>query len=180
MSKNNSSINKRTVLKLASGIPNIKAVFKEVSGYNDKISQKSLESLLHEPTARNTWETFIDGINNHPNTILIGTKRLSDFPQLIYDVQLKGFSGFYQWLQKNLNNKHVPEQAVMRNIFHFFEYTLRMDGELPSDALEIMRQEFKEPDIHGQTLWVSRFFNGLQTCVIEVYLASEIASQYLD
>lgn len=175
-----SSITKDTLNQVIGNRREIGSILDEVVGYNHQIVKKSLSALMDPQLALNTWVMFANALDQFPFTIPMGNKYLSDYPEIIRDVDCAGFEGFYGWFKDLVNNNErlekASEQAVMRNVFHFFEYVVRLGDKIPSTAMETMRAEFHNADFSAPTKWLSRFCNGLQTSLIEVYVAEKFMS----
>lgn len=177
-------VTRETIHEVIGNKQEIVSIAEEVVGYNKEIANHSLSALTDQELAQNSWEMFVDGLHKFPFTIPVGEKRLSDYPEVIRDIADSGFEGFYGWLKDvasdNTRLENVREQAIMRNVFHFFDYAVRMGDEIPPNEIETMREEFKNLNYFAKTKWLSRFVNGLQTSLIEVYITEKYFSLSLE
>ena len=173
-------LNLHQVESVAKHRPDLKSIAEEVVGYNRLIVKDAVAALANRQMAVDAWSMAIDGLQRFPFTMPLGDRRLSDHPDVIHKVMSLGFDSFYDWYMSAASDdgkmQEVCEQVVFRNVFHFFEYTVRMGSRIPNDGMEVMRKEFAAPDYKAPTKWVSQFFNGLQTCVIEEYIKEKFFS----
>ncbi|MFZ5424322.1 MAG: hypothetical protein ACOZAO_00825 [Patescibacteria group bacterium] len=179
MSASQMHVTKTQVLALAPATRELKKVIAKVTGYNNKVASMAIKSLLDPKTAVNAWQMFMAGVKFHANTIPVGDKRLSDYPQLIEDILGSNGPKFFTWLMLNVSNEEMVSQAIMRNLFHFVEFTFRIGGGLDQKELKRMEKEFEAMNVTGNTVWLSRIFNGLQTSFIEAYMIQKYGPKYL-
>jgi hypothetical protein len=152
----------------------LRDMVEKIKGYNELIANDAISTLQNHSNALAAWEYLHSGLIRCPELILLGNgKTLEDYPDVISDVIADGFTAFNEWLQAErdeLGIATIREQAILRNVNHFFGYVVRMRTRLPDDFLEVMEAEFKDIDYFSPTLWLSKVVNGLQTSLGEVYV----------
>ncbi len=145
----------------------------KLKSYIELIADESLSALLDSMHAYNTWQMLAAGLTKYPQTMpMPGGKTFADYPEVIADVLRDGLPAFYNWVTSDRGESAgaIREQAILRNLYHFFEFAVRMGAKIPPETMGILDKEFAELDYSGNTVWLYRIFNGLQTSFAEVYV----------
>lgn len=154
----------------------LQKVYVEIKANNYVIAEAAIGSILHSSEiAMRALSAFMGGLTSFPETMPFGDQTFADFPELPELITQSGAERFNEWMMTSdpLTHPEVMEEVVLRNMNHFISSVKRWWGDLPNDELNKIRKDFEELDYEGKTKWLSTFFNGLQACVFETFVAHE-------
>lgn len=141
-------------------------------GYQQRIAEQAFGSLHNIHNINAAWGQFLKGIKTHPQDISIGDGSLLYYPNATASLALAGPGGFYDWLRMQTPEDLVElqEQASLRHLYEITPLLIEFDIANDPEQLALIAQEFLDLDYNAPTRWLSKFFNGLQYCFMEVYL----------
>lgn len=170
----NYRLSARRVLSPAAGDESLLGTYTTLRGYMMRIFDDAIGSLTSAQVAQRTLDGFVVGLENFAFTMPTEDGTLADHNpnRLVSQLFEAGAASFQAWFGKVT----APDQydsfraaIVDRTVFHVLEKFTRVPTDLGT-ALEKMANEFASINYHTRTMYLSTFFNGLQTSVFEAYV----------
>lgn len=148
------------------------------------IVNDAVYSLKNRDKLLGSLSTFSAGLQRFPSSMPTetGTFKDLDYMTLFKALISSGEEQFVQWFNNQLENNYdsLRQKIIDRNIYHIFEWMVRLEIRMDEKTLLTLQEEFDSPDYSARTSLLSRIFNGLQMAIFEVYVLDQLLDQIND